>query len=482
MYNAVIVDDEPWALIGIRKLLEAQNHRFQIVAETTDPVKAFQIICEDNIDVVFTDIRMPEISGLDLLRKSREKGIDTDFIVISGFAEFSYAQQALQEGALDYQLKPLEMDKAQFMLDKLYNHLENKHSKKDLDLYVTLVEDDKQIKEVFKTKGIRCQHKYYQAVTVCFKSEESIPELFDTFNTCEGIDLIKFRLSSKKIVYIFNSVKDITMQISIMLNERKNALKSAGISWSSESIEDILILLKASDMASNDYFVDSNRCISIYKRSSMNVVMPIVNNIISSMSNNKYTHLVEITSNLAVFFETNQLGIEDALFLWNQIAAYLTRSFNEADQIVDIEFLDYSQLIGKFSNLNFLGEYLNDQLQLLNINKNSEINNPELNENFKQMLLYIDQNYYEDLLLKDLASKYFINLSYCCELFKKVTGKTYSQYITDLRIRKACHLLRSTGLSLAEICEKVGYNDYFYFNKVFKKCMNCTPSKYRKSS
>lgn len=249
MYRVLLVDDEPWALVGMRKIFKWEDMGFSIVCETMNPVEALHFIWEQEPDVVFTDIRMPEISGLELMQKTREKGLDTEFIVVSGFAEFSYVQEALRQGAFDYQLKPLQLEQADMLLEKLKKHL-----------------DGKRIKE--------------------------------------------------------EECSDVPIEDCMVENDRK--------------------------------------------------------------------------------------------------------------------------------------------------------------EDFKELLHFVNQNYHIELSLKELANQHFMNYTYCCELFKKVTGKNFSEYVTDLRMEKARELLERTSLTVSEISLKVGYKDYFYFNKVFKKCKGTTPAKYRK--
>ena len=250
MYEVLLLDDEPWALVGIRKVFQWSECGFTVVSETTNPVEAFDVICKQQPDVVFTDIRMPEISGLELMRKTREKGIGTEFIVVSGFAEFTYAQEAIRQGAFDYMLKPLQLEAADALLRKLQKHLGKKR---------------------------------------------------------EGLS-------------------------------------------------------------------------------------------------------------------GNKTG-------------------NSADLI-----------------------------------------DADVNENFAKLLNFVNRHYDMQLSLKALSDQYFMNYTYCCELFKKVTGKHFSEYITDLRMNKASDYLTKTTLSVNEISEKVGFRDYFYFNKVFKKVKGTTPIKYRNNS
>ena len=96
------------------------------------------------------------------------------------------------------------------------------------------------------------------------------------------------------------------------------------------------------------------------------------------------------------------------------------------------------------------------------------------------MLDYIEDHFSDDISLKELANIFSINFSYSCVLFKKVTGRTFSEYLTDARMKKAVEFLSDKTLSIAVICFRIGYNDYYYFNKVFKKHYGITPLSYRK--
>lgn len=93
---------------------------------------------------------------------------------------------------------------------------------------------------------------------------------------------------------------------------------------------------------------------------------------------------------------------------------------------------------------------------------------------------YMEQNFAEPLRLDDVADYVELNPSYFSALFKKETGKTFSDYLVERRLRAAQSLLQSTGKSISEIAETVGYNDVKYFSKLFKKHMGIKPSEYRR--
>jgi len=122
MYKVMIVDDESWAIRGIRNAFDWDKHGFEIIGQFTSAFKAWEAIREKKPDLVFTDIRMPDISGLDLMKRAKAHDPDIEFVIVSGYAEFEYAQEALRCGALNYFLKPLDIDIADPFIAKLAMH------------------------------------------------------------------------------------------------------------------------------------------------------------------------------------------------------------------------------------------------------------------------------------------------------------------------------------------------------------------------
>lgn len=97
----------------------------------------------------------------------------------------------------------------------------------------------------------------------------------------------------------------------------------------------------------------------------------------------------------------------------------------------------------------------------------------------KSMLHYIHDNYCTNISIQQIADHCSINSNYASQLFNKIIGQTYNSYLTDLRLKQAVKLLQNTDLAVAEIASEVGYRDYFYFAKVFKKSMGITPTSFR---
>lgn len=105
----LIADDEISIRQLIKKLIDP-SAPLQIVGEAADGNSAYEMIQEKKPDIVITDIRMPGLNGVELMRKARENGIKVDFILVSGYRDFEYARSAVQLGALDYLLKPINRE------------------------------------------------------------------------------------------------------------------------------------------------------------------------------------------------------------------------------------------------------------------------------------------------------------------------------------------------------------------------------------
>ncbi|MGI6018831.1 MAG: response regulator transcription factor [Marvinbryantia sp.] len=117
--RVIIAEDEKRASRGLHSLLLAVSEDCEVVAEAADGQKAFELIKILQPDVVFTDIRMPYMDGIDLIRAVRSQGMDTKFVIISAYEEFNLARQAIALGVIDYLVKPLTLEDIQKVWERL---------------------------------------------------------------------------------------------------------------------------------------------------------------------------------------------------------------------------------------------------------------------------------------------------------------------------------------------------------------------------
>nr|WP_300832678.1 response regulator [uncultured Acetatifactor sp.] len=123
MYTLLLVDDEEFALAALRHALPWEAYGFRDIHTAASSPDAWEILTKQRIDACFIDIRMPGMTGLELLAEAQRQNLETLFVVVSGYSDFSYARQAIQFGVLDYCLKPVSEEECRPVLEKLARHI-----------------------------------------------------------------------------------------------------------------------------------------------------------------------------------------------------------------------------------------------------------------------------------------------------------------------------------------------------------------------
>ncbi len=481
MYKVLLVDDEPWSLISLKNSFHWENHGFVIAASTTNPLEAYEILRTDAIDVTFLDIRMPDVSGFDLIKLAKDEGIKTEFVLVSGFADFHYAQQAIKEGVFDYCLKPVDEDKTDELLIRLSEKLKLKYQSGDAALIEKLMDDCPNVQDLLLERGFKNSYRYFQVIAYSrtVDTELDIQNLINekrhtTFFLHGGEKKLFLLLNSENILF-----KDEATTLSL---PQLRALKGCmGLSSISEDIQDIPRLLKESNIAVNQKFIDASLQVFLYVKPSYDTVNGILENIFTQLDFLNLKNLKMLMSQVPTLFSQNHLGLEDAAYFQNQIIAYITRRLKNSKFIVEPEFMNCDDIFNRFGTIASMCDSLYELF--IDINKSTFDSESDQNVNISvnRLIDYVNENYNQELYLKELSATYHLNFTYCSELFKKVTGSSFSQYVTGLRMKKASEMLLNTNLSLEKICRETGYVDYYYFYSVFKKHFNVSPSKYRKS-
>lgn len=474
MYKAYLVDDEPWVLVGLKNTFNWQNYNFHIIGESIDPFTALDQIIALKPDLVLLDIRMPELNGIDLMKKAKQAGTEAEFVFISGFAEFSYAREALQNGAFDFLLKPVEVPEANKLLQKLFFSLEQSRLEKDLHDFENLLEKTIDIPSFLGKRGFCQKYEYFQAVSIFHSCPEYTNSLFDA-TKCEYINLY---IGSNKAIYIVNSNDNIENYINDLLFSNTNNWEIISASTISNSVYDLPRLVLEADIFSYNQFVNPSSKFSVYRKIKYEALNAILTNLNYAISNQSKSDTKSILQDFEDYIYQNNFGINECVYFWNQLYSLLHQKFADNVENLELGFSDHRQIYHRFRSLTSMCEYLDQVISALYVPDESFLIS---NQSFKNILDYINKHYSENLQLKELASKFYLNASYCCELFKKTTGKKFSEYLIDLRLKKACELLLDTDLTIQEISILTGYSDYYYFNRGFKKNFGVTPAQYKKS-
>lgn len=472
MFRVLIVDDEQWSLYGMKRIVNWEELGFEICWEVSDAVEALEIIEEEEPDVVVSDIVMPELTGIEILNCAREKEIHSEFIFVSGFADFYYAQQAMEFGAFYYVLKPLKriefkntiLRLKKYLLDKQQSGLLKKEVERDEELMLLATNGKLFIDKL----DIKTHYLYWQVMML----EGELIHGILPVEYLEQAHQIEIKLGMDKQIIIINSEIPVTDQWTTLL---ANYNGRVGLSSITTQVGKIPKIYKEAKVAFNTQFVNEGCKISIFEKRDYLLAKGVVDKLIDAIGYGTIQS-ESIWSDIEGTFRKQHLGVLEASFVYNELVIYLKTKYPEDELIQEMEFMDYEQLSTKFKNLVYMIDYFKEILS----DNNKDKNTLNINQNFKELLEYVEQNYQKDLYLKELAEQFYLSSVYICKLFNQVLGVSFSKYVMNLRMNRACELLRDTSDTIAVIAEKVGYNDYFYFIKLFKKAMQLTPTAYRK--
>lgn len=196
MYKVFLADDEMWISLTLKKLIDRSGLPFQVIGEANNGVTALEEIEDKKPDVLFTDIRMPGLNGLELLQQINEKNLSVNVVLISGYAEFGYAQSALRLGVFDYLLKPVEQKHLNAVLMRLLTDMQNENGNTEAEQPEELI-NPTMMKRIIK----EIKQNYTHNVTLSGLSEKygiSIGYLSSQLKSELGLSFSEY-ITSKRI-------------------------------------------------------------------------------------------------------------------------------------------------------------------------------------------------------------------------------------------------------------------------------------------
>lgn len=507
-FKMLIVDDEAIICRGLKDTIPWAEYNIEVADVAHDGITAIQKIEEHmNIDLVITDVKMPNMDGLELAKSLYYNYPDIRIIMISGYDEFSYAQRAIKLGVKDYLLKPVNIDELVNRVIKLKQDISH--------------EREKAIDFLSKgtKKSILQQVSSFPGETSVYLDEYQDIKVYPFLSYIQ--DYMKVVRGVEDIKVLWKKIIDTTIKengfdgISIFIDE--NTLFTAVlIKEENFSLKEILLLLK-SKIYQNGYrltFIASESIVTIAKlndelvrlkntiiyshiNEKENIVYPstiLRENPIQEPPNNLEKNLMaiifkpgtnsieKISDELFGYFKVNEYLLEDVVQSCNRILKKIIKHAQTIqDNIFEGIYLNYEQSI----DVNLYNSYLLLQelfnLDVLSIRTNLKLKNiGEKDWMIERAKKYIKDYYKLNLKAHEVADIINISPNYFSSLFNQETGKGFNEYINNLRIEEAKTLLVETPFKVHEIAEMVGYKEYKYFVKVFKEFSNLTPIQYRK--
>ncbi len=469
MFKVLLADDENWVVESLKVNTNWHENGFEVIGTAFNGIEALNLIRELKPDLVFTDIRMPGLSGLELIKKSGEEGIETLFVVASGYAEFAYAQKAINYGAMGYCLKPFDENEINGILIKARQLLESKISV--LKQVAENIFDDNgnidngKIRLFLEQSDIDINK---EGIEIAVSIGKGTPDL-------AGGNCLIAPMGPQKWIYIIkNGIFD-ESRMNIENAEYKN-IKGIGVSRKITDMSEIQNGLDEAILTAYSFFITGRKSIGRYKIPDLMKLRTNIRQLDEAVKNRDKDSVKNCFTEFRHMFKSGSFSIRQVNYTYNMAMSFIYRFVDGSEK----PFTDsYDQLLYLFRDVDEMLEYLEASV-LNNININTTGIVPEIeNKTMKEILKFVNKNFSQDISIQSIAMKFYVNPSYVSQLFKKEVGLNYTEYLTKMRIDFACGLLRESRLSVNQISEKAGYNDYFYFTRIFKKITGKTPSEFR---
>ncbi|WP_040761287.1 response regulator transcription factor [Ruminiclostridium cellobioparum] len=525
MQKVMIVDDELRIRQGLAKLIEWEEYGLEIVCEAANGKDALRQLEENEINVIVTDIKMPVMDGIELIKEINKRALDVRIIVLSGFDDFSFVKNAMKLGAENYLLKPVNKEE---LLGTIKDMLEDIKSKRISDIqnragltYLRNNTLNRIVKNEIKPNELRdksellelniwtssMQVAIFQPYLPNGKENESHEEgqdlLSAIFSICEEsvkpyADCITFIDSNGRIVYIFNLAGEkLERNKSLLLNCQQKVIAGLGI-HSAVALGSIVESQKHIHLSyqqavqSLDYKIvyGPDRIILYseirkrfeHKHEEVNIYEEWIQNCISA---SKAEELTACIDNVFRDIKDQGTGISPEQ-VRNITMKIILAIFHKAREffINTEKIIDYNEYmvfwsISKADDIDELRK-LSIDIGIKVINAVQQQQSKRYSKTVEYIINYIQNNYsQQDICLKTMANQMDVSAVHLGRIFKNETGMFFSDYLNQIRIQEAKRMLVETNIKIRDITEKVGFVNTSYFFTVFKKVMGVTPGEIR---
>ncbi len=527
MYSVLLVDDEEEVLEVIKKKLDWEALGFEVAGSAANGVEALEFVEAHQPDVVLSDIRMPYMNGLEFAKQVHELYPDINMIIFSGFDDFEFAKSAISLGVKDYLLKPIDTAELFDIFKKTKQRLDEEREKQNnierLQQYyndslpilresflISLIEgnvDTKRLKETLADYGLNLSGPCY-AVSVIHLSD-----LKDTGDMDRRLQIISLRKTVEERLthegrdILFSYRDDIVSivqmdeasQISAYTNECDRFAASIlhirgmvitfGIGRTVDTLTELsssyngavealslrVIYGRGTAINISDIEPHSNvskewesvafdEILRMIKLGSEDDVKNAIENYVQCLIEARpdpsgfRLHMMEILTGFYKFLNNNEITADEV-------------GISETDQYGRLLMIDSAQELATW--------FTDIGLTVRNILR--EQRSSATRSFVKNAKDYVRDHFGDsDLTINDVCQELGVSCAYFSTVFKKETGQTFINYLTDYRMQEAVRMMIEQDEKTYVIAEKVGYSDANYFSYVFKKQFGMSPTKYKK--
>lgn len=532
--KVLIIDDEPPVRESIKLLIPWDKYGVLQVREACNGEEALEMIERDKPQIVFTDIRMPVMDGIEVLKRLRERGERLKVIIISGYNDFEYVRSALKYGSFDYILKPIDEEELLSVFEKA---LESWHSEEQSraasqqismranefkpiladNMFSRLLQDPDQYRAVART--LQDEYNIGQQSGNCRVAVISLAVLdggirrkfesaldllvFSITNICNellqphhaGIAFHHVNERQEIVVLLFQRAGDLQEAVQRIQRALQSVFRSRfyiGVGRSfpfpqglPKSYGEARTVLKQRNLLEphvwEHYYED---------RKPGGLCCPLTayeDRLFLAMKRNDRDAIHGLLSEWGCeVSELSCIRISDLELWWQEFVLLVSRWNTDASAL---PAGDESAAVSSETGLTFelpLNESGELSIELLVRRMSGLLSDfasaadlPSTGRTIHEIEQYLRAFYYEDINLQMLSERFYLSPSHISRTFKQQFGANLSDYVSRLRIEKAKVLLADPAIKISSIASSIGYQDEKYFSKAFKRFVGMSPKQFR---
>lgn len=487
MYSVILVDDEPVVREGLEYIIDWEKEGYSVIGSAGNGLEGLELIKKVKPDLVITDIKMPGLTGLEMVGEAKKINPDLKCIILSGYSDFKYAQDAIALGTLHYLLKPIDENELIQILSRVKIQLEEEEEeqkfKRDREDYMLNQSVFTYVMSGIKEQGYDLMNAYDTFQLVKFMKPGIKLERQTLVEACANIEREnRFLYTHGDSLFLLNcngseaELEKLTQKVSNLI-EMKTVLSS--LVMDRESIPELYNEVER--LTSHFYFHPNNRILSSRTQPESvkaEKLETLIYKLKLAIKDNLKEEIEEIIDRCVASFIASCETVEETKrewsFLFMECVTFLEESMNkpvkeiEKDKILSIIWKEKSIL----QTANFLKYIFYDFGRFFYASNEKQ----DIIEEIKR---YTRKNYHLNLSLIELASEFNYSQSYLGKKFKAEADMSYHTYLDNIRLEKAKQLLEQDTLYIYEIAKSIGYSNYDYFHKKFKKKFGISPKEYQ---
>lgn len=469
MYRVCIADDEPYIRKGIALRIEKVPYPFLVVGIAQTGDAALELYRREKPDLFFLDIRMPGMDGLEVIETIRkeDKGSKTKFVIISGYDDFAYMQQAIHVNVDDYLKKPIRPEEFMHTLQKIYEKMEEEQleqSKKMMKSRMLLWRD---FYEVQKHNEVSGSFLLFHQKNVM--NQENIWNLTARFPVEQWKYLWFY--STNDVILLYSKYKYTPEEVRIQVqNEIRQ--KIYVVYYAGEGMLDQILSVLEDELNCRLYpmpvrFYVCEEQLNVKKQFNRQMLEMILEEgqLISSrkLIENVFTEVFD-----------NTRSIRTMAFIYREILTAFANVYSHKGLVLP-------GAIGRLMQPMYLANYetkekIIEEFLILAEDICMKVEEQKSkSEVVDKVIQYIEEHYNEDLSLTSLANEFFLAPTYLARKFKNKTNQSVMHFLEEYRLDRAEEMLRDSLFSITEVANRCGYSDPNYFSRVFRKVKGKAP-------